>query len=306
MDLTAKPYRIFLKIAELGSFRRAAEALHMTQPALSFQLRALESRLGFKLLDRSSRRVALSAEGRLFIPNARRMVLEAEWAIQAAREIRQKPLRIAVAHHTQLIELRTRLTDSFMREYPDIPLRIRGRHPSQLGDEFAAGLIDIAITLEAKGVEGESAVDRHPEQLAHHVLAERPLQLALRAGHPWAALDVIDTDTLQGQQILCLRRDHGISIAELTARSFSNAGATAIRAPEGDALSTLRYASLTGIPCVDLGWFPFPPPACTAERLVSRPVDWDVATRLVVLSRPEQPNPFTATFLSHAADFQSR
>ena len=94
MDLDATPFRYFLTVAEERSFTRAAQLLHVSQPALSAQIREFERRLGFALFQRTSRRVELTAEGRLFLGNARRMVAEASWANQAAREIRDNELRI--------------------------------------------------------------------------------------------------------------------------------------------------------------------------------------------------------------------
>ncbi|MGE0829627.1 MAG: LysR family transcriptional regulator, partial [Hyphomonadaceae bacterium] len=88
MDLDARPYRFFVAVAELGSFSRAAEAMHISQPALSAQIHELERRLGFSLFARTSRRVELTAQGALFLDWARRLIIETDWINQAARDIR--------------------------------------------------------------------------------------------------------------------------------------------------------------------------------------------------------------------------
>src|SRR5262245_3906798 len=103
MDLDATPFRYFVTVADERSFTRAAALLNVSQPALSAQIREFERRLGFALFLRNSRRVELTAEGRLFLGNARRMMAEAAWANQAAREIRENELRIGAPLYTQLI-----------------------------------------------------------------------------------------------------------------------------------------------------------------------------------------------------------
>ena len=86
MDLDAKPYRAFVQIADSGSFTRAAEALHISQPALSAQIRELERLLGFALFHRPNRRVLLTAEGRIFLDYARRLIMETDWINKSARD----------------------------------------------------------------------------------------------------------------------------------------------------------------------------------------------------------------------------
>src|SRR2546423_10683209 len=97
MDLDATAYRICVTVADQMSFTRASQLLNVSQPALSARIRELERRLGFALFCRNSRKVELTAEGRLFLANARRMVTEASSAVRAAREIRDNELRIEIA-----------------------------------------------------------------------------------------------------------------------------------------------------------------------------------------------------------------
>ena len=79
--------RAFVVLAEELNFGRAAERLHVTQPALSAQLRQLEDRLGFALFDRSTRRVTLTSQGATLLTPARTLLAESNrFADAVARE----------------------------------------------------------------------------------------------------------------------------------------------------------------------------------------------------------------------------
>jgi DNA-binding transcriptional LysR family regulator len=75
----------FIQIAELGSFNKAAEKLHVTQTALTRRIQRLEAFLGLKLLDRTTRVVALTTVGRTFLPEATRLVAEFDRSFERLR-----------------------------------------------------------------------------------------------------------------------------------------------------------------------------------------------------------------------------
>ena len=79
-----RPLRYFTAVAEELNFRRAAERLHVAQPALSNQIRQLEEELGARLLDRDRHHVALTAAGKVFLEHGRHVLRAAGEAVRAA------------------------------------------------------------------------------------------------------------------------------------------------------------------------------------------------------------------------------
>ncbi|OXR44241.1 Hca operon transcriptional activator HcaR [Nocardia cerradoensis] len=82
MDVHGRDLRYFVAVADELNFTRAAEALFISQPALSKQIRALERRIGAPLFDRDGRAVRLTAVGRTLLPHARKLL--ADWDIARA------------------------------------------------------------------------------------------------------------------------------------------------------------------------------------------------------------------------------
>ena len=79
----------FVAVADLGGFNKAAEQLHITQTALTRRIQKLETYLALKLLDRTTRRVELTAVGRDFLPRARSIVADMTSAVERLKDMSQ-------------------------------------------------------------------------------------------------------------------------------------------------------------------------------------------------------------------------
>ncbi|WP_144638268.1 LysR substrate-binding domain-containing protein [Bordetella genomosp. 13] len=179
MSLDLRHLRQFVAIAELGSYRRAAEALHIAQPALSVSIQKLEHAVGVQLLERGARGVTLTAAGEALMEDARRALFHADQARLAARRValgESGRLRLGFVG-SATYELLPRCLPAFRAQYPDVQLELR--------EDSTIGLVAALRANELDGglVRGPLADD--PE-LASWVVERDDLILALPAGHPLA------------------------------------------------------------------------------------------------------------------------
>ena len=299
MDLHAKPYRCFLAIAEHGSFARAAEAANMSQPALSALIKEFERRLGFALFARTSRRVELTAQGKLFLGNARRIVAETDFVHRAAADIVANQLLIGATYFTAMIRERIALTDAHLLAAPDVPTRISVRTQRALYDDLQQRRIEIAIVLEHDSAVAQTSAfaDETPaEGLERLVLTQRPVRLLLPEEHRLASRENIRLADLAGEKVASINRSHGVSLSEAIMRRLDQAGAIFVRPPEGNAPAVERYGALLRMPAITLGWFD-DQPARASDRMVIRPIEqMGVSTRLTLVRNAQPQRPAAEAF----------
>lgn len=310
MDLQARPLQYFVAVARDRSFSRAAARLNVSQPSLSAQMRELERRLGFALFERTSRHVALTREGRLFLTDAQRMVAEAARLNRAAREIRESELRIGAAIYTVFIPERTRLTESFAAAHPEIRLHLE--NPTQVRQFIGLrrGELDLAIAI---GLAARSAEAAGPDtdRLSEIVLpgdfdrldiVARPVRLLVPRESPLAALDAVPLTALAGTAVAMLGDYHGAELIDAISLPLLEAGVELDVPPEGNAISVERHGVLRRMPAISLGWFAY---GQDLSSMVARPVDGlDVTTELALLrlQRTDR-RPALDTFWAFAGDF---
>jgi DNA-binding transcriptional LysR family regulator len=167
MDVDARLWRAFTAVAEELHYGRAAERLHITQPALSRQIRDLERALGVTLFDRTSRRVALSRAGQALLGLARRALAESDRAVRLARLAAHGDwgeLTIAVLPAASLALLPA-IIRAYRDSHPAIGVTITERFDDEQLAALTAGRIDAGFLRAA----GEPFVffPRHRSVLAY-------------------------------------------------------------------------------------------------------------------------------------------
>ena len=142
MDI--KQLRSFVAVAKVLSFSRAARQLHLSQPALSTQIQALENHLGARLFERNRRTVRLTAAGAS-------LLADAEYLFQQIADIELRVARISSGEigHLRIgfvasatLELIPAIATAFQKQYPGVTLEIRNISTVQQVDALRTGIID--------------------------------------------------------------------------------------------------------------------------------------------------------------------
>ena len=178
----------FAKVVEKGSFASAARALDLPKSRLSRRVASLESTLGVRLLQRTTRRLALTEVGKLYYLHAQNVMAEAEAAVEAVERVRQVPsgsLRVSCPIPLAQTDL-ARMLPRFLAAYPQIRLDlIVTNRRIELIEEG----VDIALRVRMAGDEEAHLVTRrfrpapglivaHPELLEAHGAIVEPEDLA--------------------------------------------------------------------------------------------------------------------------------
>ncbi|MBV6700356.1 transcriptional regulator CynR [Kitasatospora aureofaciens] len=170
--------RYLLAVAEHANFTRAAEALHVSQPTLSQQIRQLESSLQVQLLDRSGRTVRLTDAGQAYTHYARQALRDlaaAERAVRDVQDLSRGTLRLAVTP-TFTAYLIGPLVEDFHARHPGITLDVREMTQDRIESELAADQLDLGIAFSGAHLPAVTATALFTEHLG----------LVVASAHPYA------------------------------------------------------------------------------------------------------------------------
>lgn len=194
--------RYFCAIADTGSFSRAAQQTHVSQPSLSQQIRKLEDELGARLFDRLGRKVQLTELGRAFLPRARAVLRDLEAARSDVVERKASisgPISVGVIPTIAPYFLPPILA-TFSRKYPEARVTVAEEITPLLLERLRAGTMDVAIValpLQARGHEFQS----------FPLLVEK-LYAVLPKQHALAKRRAVSLEELQDDPFLLLRDGH--------------------------------------------------------------------------------------------------
>ena len=203
----------FLHVARRGNVTRAAADLHLTQPALTARLKALERDLGVALLARSGRGVRLTDAGQAFLPFAER-------ALEAVGEGRrllaelgrggagQLALGAAPSISTYVLP---HILERFHGSYPNVQLIVRTGHSEEVLEQVLHRQVQVGLVRSL----------RHPDVVSLP-LYEDELVLVTRPGHRFAHAGRIQLEQIAGEQLILF--DRTSSYHDLTSSFFHEAG----------------------------------------------------------------------------------
>jgi len=185
--------KAFLAIVDQGSFSEAAEQLHLTQPAISKRLAALESQLDTTLIDRSHRQIRLTDSGARLLPHARKILDEihnARIALSPDSGLIEGELQIIASHHIGLHHLPNWLR-RFKREYPQVSINLQFMESDAAYEQMRKRNAELAfVTLSDSMAPSFNVLAHWPDPMAFVISADHPLAsltnpgLADLAEHP--------------------------------------------------------------------------------------------------------------------------
>jgi DNA-binding transcriptional LysR family regulator len=198
MKIPIDGVQAFVRVAELGSFNRAAEHLFITQTALTRRIQRLESFVGLRLLDRTTRSTALSPMGRDFLPLARRIVDDLVHGLDRLRTSSRLGIGDVTVATLQSVAFRQLplALRSYAQKYPDNRIHLLERSGAFVTEAVRQSQADFGIHIQQ---------DTHPD-LTEDMLMRDPFVLVCSRSHPaaklkrmaWTGLKGIDLITLGG------------------------------------------------------------------------------------------------------------
>jgi LysR family transcriptional regulator, cyn operon transcriptional activator len=190
--------RYFVAIADAGGVSRAAARLNISQPALSRQIRDLETELGVSLFERRAGRLVLTGEGEDLLARGRDLLSSAESLRERARALRggdEGVIRVGVAPLT-LESLMPPFLAQHQRRHPKIEVRLAEADPGRLWAQLERGELNLAISFP--GHEG----------LGSRLLFPVWALSVMPAGHRLARRTAVDVEELAGERLLLPSRQY--------------------------------------------------------------------------------------------------
>ena len=206
--------KVFRTVAEQLSFRRAAEKLKLTQPAVTLQIKALEEELSGRGLDRSGNRVSLTPAGRILLKHANAIADRVAEALEELASLSGDHAgELQIGASTSIAQyVLPKLLGQFQRQFPRVRISVISGNTEEIVSHLISERIKIGL------IEGPARRrDVHEEPFL-----EDELVLVMPARHEWAGRPFIPVEQLKGQPLLL--REHGSGTRRVLETALEEAG----------------------------------------------------------------------------------
>ena len=284
-------FRYFLAVAEEGHFGRAAERLHIVQPALSMQVRALEAELGTALFERTSRRIKLTEAGVLFRVEAERTIQQAARAKDVAQRAARGEVgtvRIGFVGNAAFAGKLAADVSSFKLAYPAVDLELTELSPLRQVEAVLSSQLDGGYTSDFQyAQERELAVDR---------IATWPWILAMRSSHPLVGQAEVSADALHGEAFVVYAAHAGDDgMVRILRQLLGQEPRVLHHVPNTLTVLTMAAAGM------GLALVPASLETINIPNIAYRPLaDFPLRSDLVLVSRRNEPSPAVRRFIEIA------
>lgn len=213
LKMELRHLRYFVIAAEEQNFRRAAQRLHVAQPALSKQIALLEAELGCDLFVRIKGRVLLSEVGRLYAEDARRILRDVDLATERVRQAATGQigtLRVGFRETAGRSQIVSRSFSFFRQTFPAVELRLQQMTSPAQCSALQAGELDAGFIYLSP---------EHDRGLARIEIAVDRFYLALHRAHPLAGKSEIHLRDLEAESFLWLARSRNAYYSDTLLRT---------------------------------------------------------------------------------------
>lgn len=233
--------RYFVTVARRGSFTRAAEELHVAQPAISQQIKALEEELEVMLLLRTKRSVQLTAAGHAFLRDASDILARAEQArVTARRAARGEVGTLAIGCFSSAVApFLPGLIESYRRSFPAVRVHLYEQTPEQQLHAFAAGKIDLGFTRPLPKAQAAEFVQE--------LVYRDRLMAVLATAHPLATAKEVRLEKLASEDFVLFQRSEAPELVDQMTQLCARAGFAPRVVSESPAMHTVLLAVAAGV-----------------------------------------------------------
>ena len=288
--LNTEYLRYFVAVAEELHFGRAAARLSMAQQPLSRQIRRLEEEVGVKLFERTTRRVALTPAGGVFLEETRKTLDALDRAVEEARRAERGEvgtLRVGYTT-TALYGALPEVVRSFRGRFPGVRLELAEMGSAEIEEAILAGGLQAAVLYGPVGGTGVESL----------VLRDEPMVAVLPEGHPLAGRDAVALRELAGEPFVFCPRRRGPGLYDQIVGFCREAGFSPNVAQEAAQEHTVVGLVASGVG-VALGF------ECMGKMgnpgVVFRPLaDAGMSVELCLLWRTDDPSPALRAFVDLA------
>jgi len=214
--VTLDQLRTFRTVAQLQSFTRAAETLHLTQPAVSAQIVALERGVNVKLFDRIGKKIGLTEAGRIVLDSTEeilRRVEEMQQSLDDLEGLRRGKFMLG-ASLVVGVYLLPEILGRFKKKYPQVDVTLHIEYARQIVEKVAANIVDLGIIGEGLPVADSRLVVRP--------FLKDDLVVIVSTRHPWAKRVRISPDELAKEPFII--PEQSLATSEIILRQLGAAG----------------------------------------------------------------------------------